>query len=278
MAGQATYSARQPIAFEGQFIGYPEDVISRVADSAVQFGYAVSAKDTAQCEVIPAPPASDDDSIIASGFASATSPVSKVAADFNGVIGAADFIDYSQNVIITLNSHTDWDETVGTVRGLSPTGLLQSVAFPIKNGGNVVVNLHTPFRRILEVTIPEQTGTNGTVLVGLGVEYGPILNLLGISIHSPTVVGTGTGYPALQMVAIATKGLIAVTTWDAVVDGQPAFVRHTAADSGFARGTFGGSQDGTYAAPELSPLVIAGKQARWASAASAGQLAWLEIG
>ena len=69
-----------------------------------------------------------------------------------------------------------------------------------------------------------------------------------------------------------------VTTWDAVVDGDPAFVRHTAADSGFAVGTFGGAQDGTFAAPELSPLIIGGRQARWASVAAAGGLAWLDLG
>lgn len=286
--GQTSYSDDRPLGIEGQLHTAAIDGrVSLPADSAVAFGLLVSAVDVGQCQVIPAPPAADPDAIIDAGDAevSAASIQRIVAAAMTGTVGGgALFGEYARNLTITLNNHADWDQSTGVVTGLDRDGNVLTEPFDIPNSGNIVVLMHSHFMQVDELLIPIQTGVNGTILMGTGVEYGSPLKAIGVAIadtaiEGPVVGGSATGYPALGMVSILTRGLIWVTTYDAVVEGQLAYVRYLVADSAELVGSWGGTPDGTFAAPEGATVSINGKLARWRSTqATAGGFALLEVG
>lgn len=285
--GQTAYTSNRALGIEGQLhTAATNGRVSLASNTAVRFGLLVSAQGTNECEVIPAPPAADPDAIIDAGdsVASAASIQRIVAAGMTGAVGGGSlFGDYARNLTITLNSHADWDQSTGYVHGLDRDGNEMQEAWDLPNGGNLVVLLHSAFSQVDELLIPIQTGTNGTVTMGTGVEYGSPLLAIGVAIADMGIEGpspgvTAVGYPVDAMVSILTKGLIWVTTFDAVVDGQLAYVRYLVADSGKVVGEWGGSADGTFAAPEGAPVSIGGKLCRWRSAAAIDGFALLEVG
>lgn len=279
---QTSWTQSPALGIEGQVhTGRPHKIVRRAADSAVRFGLVVTEKDTEQCEVIPVGSALAATAIIASGVASATSVQRIVAASMNGSVGAAYFAE-ARNAVITLNAHADWDQSIMILQGKRGSDRVLEVFDVPANTGATLVG-HQYFNQFEELLIQPQTGTNGTVTLGLGVEYGAHTNVIGIAIADTGLEGpspgvSAVGYAALEEVSILTEGLIWVTSWDAVTAGQPAYVRRVVADSGRVLGSLGGSADGTLAAPECAPLIIGGKQAVWRSAADAAGFALLEIG
>jgi hypothetical protein len=109
----------------------------------------------------------DPDAIIASGVNSAITQQVLDSGDFNGVRGDGPFTP-PRNVTLTLNAHADWDATNATVVGKDAFGRSQSETFAIPNGGGTTLVGTKVWSEITTITIPAQTGTNGTLLVGLG--------------------------------------------------------------------------------------------------------------
>lgn len=109
----------------------------------------------------------DPDAIIASGVASAATSQELDSGDFDGVIGAGE-INPPRNLTFTLNAHVDWDETTIVVTGLDANGRVQTENFLVPNGGDTVLVGAKVFSRVTTVAVPAQTGTNGTLLMGVG--------------------------------------------------------------------------------------------------------------
>ncbi len=106
----------------------------------------------------------DVDSIKTNG-ASTAGIQSLVAADFDGAIGD-DAFTYPRRVTITLNSHADWDATTIVVAGKDANGATYSEDFTVPNGGNATLTSAGLYTKVTAITVPAQSGTNGTFTVG----------------------------------------------------------------------------------------------------------------
>lgn len=112
----------------------------------------------------------DPDAIIASGQGSTAGAQTLDSTDFNGVMDET-AISPPRNVTFTLNAHADWDATTMVVTGLDQDGRVQTEDFAIPNGGNAVLTGTKLWSSITSVAIPAQTGTNGTLLMGVGKKF-----------------------------------------------------------------------------------------------------------
>jgi hypothetical protein len=117
----------------------------------------------------------DTDAIIASGVASAAAPQTLTSTAFNGVISAGR-LSPARNFVFVFNNHADWDATTLVVTGRR-NGRVVTENIAIPNGGNATVVGTKVFdmdEASLDATtflIPTQSGTNGTLLVGVGVKF-----------------------------------------------------------------------------------------------------------
>jgi hypothetical protein len=111
----------------------------------------------------------DDDAVIASGVTSTTGIQVLDEADFNGVRG--DTLDPPRNLTATFNAHADWDASTLIVTGTDRFGRVQTENFPIPNGGNVVRTGEKVFATVTSITVPIQSGTGGTLKVGVGTLF-----------------------------------------------------------------------------------------------------------
>lgn len=112
----------------------------------------------------------DPDAIIASGVTSTATIQNLTSASYNGI--RAGVLSPPRNVTFTLNAHADWDATVMTVTGLDGNGRTITESFNIPNGGDTVLVGAKVFSEITNVNVPAQTGTNGTLLMGVGEIFG----------------------------------------------------------------------------------------------------------
>ena len=111
----------------------------------------------------------DDDAIIASGVSSSTSAQDILPVSYNGVMG--DTPSPARNVTLTLNNHADWDATTATVYGTDANGRAISEDFAIPNSGNTTLTGAKVFASITKIHIPAQSGSGGTLKVGVGVKF-----------------------------------------------------------------------------------------------------------
>lgn len=112
----------------------------------------------------------DPDAIIASGQGSTAGTQALDATDFNGVMDETT-ISPPRNVTFTLNAHVDWDATTMVVTGTDEDGRVQTEDFVIPNGGGAVLTGTKLWSSITGVAIPAQSGTNGTLLMGVGGKF-----------------------------------------------------------------------------------------------------------
>lgn len=111
----------------------------------------------------------DPDAVVASGLAT-TVGIQNITT-FNGVRGAGPYAP-ARNLTLTLNNHADWDASTITVTGTDSTGRVITEAFTVPNGGNTVLTGTKGFATVTNINIPAQSGTGGTLLVGLGDVFG----------------------------------------------------------------------------------------------------------
>jgi hypothetical protein len=128
------------------------------------------------CAALAALIAVDPDAIIASGVTSTAGIQNISGAALNGVIGDDAFAP-ARNLTITLGAHADWDATTIVVTGEDKTGRVITENFAVPNGGGVVLVGLKSFAKVTNVLIPAQTGTNGTLTMGVGEAFGDNPNL-----------------------------------------------------------------------------------------------------
>ncbi len=112
---------------------------------------------------------SDADAIITSGVASTTGVQTITSASFNGIRGGT--LAPPRNVTLTLNSHADWDATTIVVTGTDANGLVQTESYSVPNGGNTTLVGTKVFATVTSIAIPAQSGTGGTLQVGVGTTF-----------------------------------------------------------------------------------------------------------
>jgi len=133
-------------------------------------------------------------------------------------------------VTITLNSHSDWNDTEAIVRGLDAFGQPCMDVFKIPEGGNTTLTGSIAFTQVTSVEIPAATSTNGTMDVGLSVAMGPCdRSVVGLALYN-SAREPGT-YAANAMVPVLKKGRAWVTTEGSVSNGDPVYVRFVATGS-----------------------------------------------
>lgn len=227
-----------------------QDVISCVAEGTVALGTAVLKGTNPRQGKPVAAVALDVDSILdaSPGGASAATAQTITSASFDGVIGAGRIVP-AQQVTLTLNSHADWDATVMTVYGEDADGnnIAEDVLIP--NGGNATIETVQAFGRVTSLYIPAQTGTNGTFTVGTKPAQAEFSrrDILGVSVwQSANEPYTSDSYADNDEMPVLRKGRCYVVTEDAVVNGDPVYVRIVVSGAD-ACGQFGGERSASFA-------------------------------
>ena len=173
---QTSYSNAPALARAGMPAdGFECDILSKVAAGSVRLSHAAaftapSGINPGTVLEVPAP-AVDTDSIIASGVTSTAGIQNLTTASFNGTGaggGGAEMVP-ARKIAAVFNNHADWDATTMTIYGFDADGLACQATITIPNGGNATVaqNEEVYFSRVTKVNIPAQTGTNGTLLLGV---------------------------------------------------------------------------------------------------------------
>lgn len=262
---QSSYSYRPSEAVIGQLAEAfsPSKRTGRVARGLVKAGYGLfrapsvggagsQMLDPGEAFQIPNPGAgADDDSIITAG-------TSATGTDLpNGAVGSAEF-QPARTVQIVFDSSTDWDPTNGTARYLDSDGVLQNETVAIAT--STTVTLSKRVRQFISFTKPAQTGTGGTYKIGhTALSALTAADFCGVAIRKPiktTISGAGLyGYPGItstlvtadyvdaESVPVLEAGAIWVFTEEAVVEGDPVYVRITSGAGGSNLGAFRKSAD-----------------------------------
>lgn len=242
---QTAYTTNMAIARSGLLADSAGAVIlSRKAEAAMTFGL-LAQQGTADTQVKPVAAliAADPDSITATPLASAATDQTITGASFDGLYGD-DNIPVAQRLSFVLNNHGDWDLTTMMVAGWGPSDeeIFESIVIP--NGGNTTLYSRQAFKRVREIFIPAQTGTNGTMYVGTDPTLVKLDNVTfpGIVLYdtiSESYAAT-TEVAPYQQVSILHKGRVWVIVEAAVTDGMPCYVRMVEAGTDL-RGQFRGT-------------------------------------
>lgn len=265
---QTSYLTTPAAAYAGTPRGCGHKILARVADGAMVRGVACvrgSADKHVRALASSDAPANDADAIM-TVQATATTAQTCTGATLDGDVGAAAFWP-PRNVTCTLNSHADWDPSTIIVEGLGAFGEPVSETFEVPNGGNVTLTGVVAFSQVTAVKIPPQTGTNGTLDVGLGVKIGAIdRKVLGIVKYDETAEPAAIAQ--YDDVDVIEKGEVWVDAEEAVTEGDAVYVRLVVS---------GNEVYGAFrATPDANDCGLL-RRARWASTTSGAGLAVVEL-
>lgn len=289
MALWTDVAATPAAGIEGLLVDAPTDgVTSHVAATAVRAGFfaaygadRLTVRRTVQ--PIPAAAVADADAIavdLASGVAAAAYTA---AADLDGVIGITGIYP-AQAVTMTFDADAGHDGPLGFVEhevwGEDANGNeISERLVRNNNGGAAIVTLTTRncYRRVRQVDIGASNAATGLIDVGVDptrIEFGTV-DHPGIALYDvarePSAVVAVT-FDANETLSCVREGVVWAVATDAVVPGEPVYVRHTAG---------GGVVVGALYGEQAMPAGAAFGRllgARWLTAAAGGGLALLRIG
>ena len=222
-----------------------DDVYSFIAAEALAFGlpvmrYASNPDD--QVVLVSALPASDLDAIMSDTVHSAAA-VSYALTNFNGTLGGG-LITPPQQLVLVLNSHSDWNATTAEVTGLGPDGTQIAETIPIPDSGNVELFTAQAFMAVESLYIPAQAAANcsftlgrRSTVSGLNRNHYP-----GIVMYDQGIepYATATEVAANTVTRVLGRGTIWVVVEAAVTAGMPCYIRITSSGAdvrGQMRGT-----------------------------------------
>lgn len=104
---------------------------------------------------------------IASGGSTTGVQTLDVDAEFNRTMIGNREMGIARALALVLNNHADWDATNMVVSGFDINGDAISETIAIPNGGNTTVNGTKFFAQVTSISIPAQSGTNGTWALGI---------------------------------------------------------------------------------------------------------------
>ncbi len=225
MPVQTSYNGGPSRAVAGMIAEGGARVRSRVAEAATVAGQlAIRGTADGQARALASgdAPSADTDAIMTVQATATTAQVC-TGATLDGVVGTTVFWP-PRNVTLTLNSHADWDPSTILVEGLDAFGAPCAEAFEVPNGGNVTLTGVVAFSRVVNVKIPPQTGTNGTLDVGLGLAIGAIdRKVEGIAVYDAT--REPEAYGQYDDMPVLDQGFVWVTSEAAATKGDPVYVR-----------------------------------------------------
>ena len=204
--------------------------------------------------------AADVDAIKTAITSSASVQTFTTSAHFDGVVGLTE-MQPARKITLVLSSHADWDATNATLIGYDHNGQLQTETLAIPNGGNATVTSSNTYRSVVSLSIPAQSGTGGTATVGIAALTAglALVDFVGVSMRQSAKSSVATngifGYPGItststtasyvdgESVPVLTAGGIWVFTEEAVVEGDPVYVRVASGAGGSVLGAFRNDAD-----------------------------------
>lgn len=221
------------------------NIDSYLAENAITYGLIVQqGTEEHQAKAVAELPAVDPDAITLTPLASAVTDQDFVLADFDGDDEGGPYIP-ARTITFLLNAHADWDPTQMRVVYIAADGTIQEAILDIPDGGDVELKTSIPAGGLRSIHLPAQTGTNGTLTVGLDntvvelqKEYFP-----GVAVYAPGVepsVAAVGDVDATDALGVLTKGRLWVTVEADVEKGDPCYVRMVESGSdlrGQARGS-----------------------------------------
>lgn len=227
---QTVYTDTVTIGRAGQHADSgPGRVEGKAAESAITWGNVVQrGTSDNQFASIAALPAADADAV-ATALASAATAQTFVAASFDGEIGAG-LITPPRTVRLLLNAHADWDATLLQITYITADGTEKTDIIPIPDAGDVILKTQSPVMRVVSIDLPAQTGTNGTIAVGvdnteIALDRG---HYPGVAMYTPGVEPSTAAVgdvDAEKSTDVLVAGCIYVIVEAAVEAGMPCYVR-----------------------------------------------------
>lgn len=268
---QTSYSSRAAAGVPGQ-LATPRalDIRSKRAEGVIPPGIIVVHGTTDQQAKQPAAPAAAGATqIIASGFATATTRVTKSGVALNGSIGGGR-IWPPRPLRYTFNTHANWvaGNLVACLEDCDGNPIQEVVPVPV--GGNLVVDGRIPAGRVIEFLLTEMGGTNGALTVGIADALGPISmrDVIGVALQD-ALRETGTDIADKATFDAGRECDVYVACEGPCVKGEPVYVRFVAAGAE-VRGAVRADADGT----DCSLL----RGARFNRTLTAGGVVAIEIG
>jgi hypothetical protein len=190
--------------------------------------------------LLPTALPADPDAIIVTG---ASDTVEQVYSDtlLDGVI-SGDRMPLAVNLDLVLSSNADWDLTNATLVGIDENGAQVSETLAIPDAGNVTVPTANKYHKVISLTIPVQSGTNGTFTLGVAAPAQAALNASAVKgiayndrfreaargdLHGTPAPGAieGTPYNQYEDFSAVSRGRVWVISEDALTPGAAPFVR-----------------------------------------------------
>ncbi len=194
--------------------------------------------------------------ILASGGASATSIQVISGTQFNGTYGQTE-LQPARQITMVLNNNANWDATTAVLRGYNHEGALVSENLSIPDTGNTTLTSVNRYRRLVDLTIPVQSGTGGTYTLGISALSAGALtadDFFGVVVEDKfkTAVSNSNlyGYPGItaglfeanyvdgDTVPCLQQGHIWVYSEVAVTDRAPVYCRIASGAGGTVLGAF----------------------------------------
>lgn len=180
----------------------------------------------------PSPAAAVDVDAVVTTRATAATLVTLVAADFNGVHGAAECFP-PRLLTITANSNANWDATNIEVTYIGADNLTHTELLAMPDGGNTTLTTTDRVKIPLSIKIPAQSGTGGSYTIGYAVLDASLTinDFMGVPVYDAwTMEGRGENsdlgeYAHGETVAVLRKGPVAVETEGTCPDQGDVYVR-----------------------------------------------------
>lgn len=127
----------------------------------------------------------DPDAILTAGVSS-TSAQTLTGASLDGAVGYRTMA-VARHVTFTFSSHADWDAGAITLSGKDVDGNAISESIAVTNGGGNTVTSTKRYRSVTSVVIPIQSGSGGTLTVGVSAPVTASDDTTHVTCTSPVV-------------------------------------------------------------------------------------------
>jgi hypothetical protein len=152
--------------------------------------------------------------IVATGASSASSQTI-TGASLDGTVGWRTMAT-ARHITLTLSADAHWDATTAVLAGRDVDGNAITENLAIPNNGGVTLTSTKRFRTVTSLTIPAQSGTNGTFTVGVGAPLTSTDN----STHVTLTAHAAGDHSSLKLVSksIASTGVYNLSLLDVTAD------------------------------------------------------------
>ncbi len=227
--------------------------------NAVTAGAGTTMTDPGEVYQIADPTQAASVNAIVTAYTTSTAIQTFSGTGLNGAVGATE-MQPPRFLTMVLSSHADFDATNLSITGVNHLGQSVTELLAIPNGGNATITSLTLWRSITLLSVPAQSGTNGTATFGVSALTTLVIaDFRGVAVRQPvkTTVSTAGlyGMPGItsasvtadyvdgEVVPVLYDGSIWVYSEEAIVDGDPVYVRVASGAGGTVLGAFRNDSD-----------------------------------